>query len=63
MAFDGFAQFFVTWLIQATGSPIVPVFYVMFGAAMGLVAASFLVDRSHELHLPATDGAPVRATA
>jgi hypothetical protein len=27
----------------------------MFGAAIGLVAASFLVDRSRELHLPATD--------
>ncbi len=63
MTFGAFAQFFVTWLIQATGSPIAPVFYVMFGAAMGLVATSFLVDRSHELHLRATDGAPVRATA
>jgi len=55
MTFGGFAQFFVTWLIQATDSPIAPAFYVMFGAAMGLVAASFLVDRSRELHLPATD--------
>jgi hypothetical protein len=27
----------------------------MFDAAMGLVAASFLVDRSRELRLPATD--------
>jgi hypothetical protein len=63
MTFGGFAQFFVTWLIQATGSPIAPVFYVMFGAAMGLVAASFLVDRSRELQLPVTDGAPIRATA
>jgi MFS transporter, MHS family, proline/betaine transporter len=63
MTFGGFAQFFVTWLIQATGSPIAPAFYVMFGAAMGLVAASFLVDRSRELHLPVTDAAPVRAPA
>jgi MFS family permease len=31
MAFGGFAPFFVTWLIEATGSPIAPVFYVMFG--------------------------------
>jgi MFS family permease len=46
MTFGGFAQFFVTWLIQATGSPIAPVFYVMFGAAMGLLAASFLADRA-----------------
>jgi hypothetical protein len=48
MTFGGFAQFFVTWLIQATGSPIAPVFYVMCGAAAGLVAAWFLVDRAHE---------------
>jgi MFS transporter, MHS family, proline/betaine transporter len=63
MAFGGFAQFFVTWLIQATGSPIAPVFYVMFGAAMGLVATSFLVDRSRDVHLPAIDGAPIRGPA
>jgi hypothetical protein len=42
--FGGFAQSFVTWLIQATGSPIAPVFYVMFGGVMGLLAASFLAD-------------------
>jgi len=39
VTFGGFVQFFVIWLIQATGSPIAPAFYVMFGAAMGLVAA------------------------
>jgi MHS family proline/betaine transporter-like MFS transporter len=55
MTFGGFAQFFVTWLIQATGSPIAPVFYVMFGAAMGLLATGFMVDRTRERHLPATD--------
>ena len=38
MIFGGFAQFFVTWLIEATGSPIAPSFYVMFGAAIGIVA-------------------------
>ena len=63
MCFGGFAQFFVTWLIEVTGSPIAPAFYVMFGAAMGLVSASFLVDRSRELHLPAIDAAPVQAPA
>jgi len=45
MCFGGFAQFFVTWLINATGSPIAPAFYVMFGAAVGLIAAFFLVER------------------
>jgi len=52
MTFGGFAQFFVTWLIQATGSPIAPVFYVMFGAAMGLLAAFYLVDHAREARLP-----------
>ena len=48
MTFGGFAQFFVTWLIRATGSPIAPVFYVMFGAAMGLLAVFYLVDHTRE---------------
>jgi MHS family proline/betaine transporter-like MFS transporter len=45
----GFAPFIVTWLIEATGSPIAPVFYVMFGAAISLVATFFLVDRAQEV--------------
>jgi MFS transporter, MHS family, proline/betaine transporter len=57
MVFGGFAQFFVTWLIEVTGSPIAPAFYVMFGAAVGLLAAFFLVDRTHEARLPTVDPA------
>jgi MHS family proline/betaine transporter-like MFS transporter len=55
MVFGGFAQFFVTWLIDATGSPIAPAFYVMFGAATGLLAAFFLVDRAREVRLPVVE--------
>ena len=55
MIFGGFAQFFVTWLIEATGSPIAPSFYVMFGAAIGVVAAFFLVDRARDVRLPTLD--------
>jgi hypothetical protein len=51
MIFGGFAQFFVTWLIEATGSPIAPSFYVMFGAAMGVVATFFLIDRAWDTQL------------
>jgi MFS family permease len=51
----GFAQFIVTWLIQATGSPIAPAFYVMLGTATGLVAAFFLVDRTREVRLLAVE--------
>src|SRR6185369_6756405 len=62
MIFGGFAQFFVTWLIEATGSPIAPVFYVMFGAAVGLVGAFFLVDRSREDRLRVIKTVPVNIT-
>ena len=55
MLVGGFAQFFVTWLIEATGSPIAPSFYVMFGAAIGIVAAFFLIDRARDVRLPALE--------
>lgn len=55
MVFGGFAQFIVTWLIHATGIAIAPVFYVMFAAALGLVAALFLTDRTKVAHLAAVD--------
>jgi MFS transporter, MHS family, proline/betaine transporter len=54
MIFGGFAQFLVTWLIEATSSPIAPSFYVMFGAAIGLVAAFFLIDPTRSARLPHT---------
>jgi MFS family permease len=38
LIFGGFAQFFVTWLIALTGSPLAPIFYVMIGVALGLLA-------------------------
>jgi MFS transporter, MHS family, proline/betaine transporter len=53
MVFGGSAQFFVIWLIQVTGSPIAPVFYLMFGMTLGLVASLFLVERAHDTRLPA----------
>src|SRR5262249_18871696 len=46
MIFGGFAPFFVTWLIQATGIPVAPAFYVMFGAAAGLLGSLLLQDRA-----------------
>jgi MFS family permease len=55
MVFGGFAPFFVTWLIGATGSPVAPAFYVLFGAAVGLLAALFLKDRAREARLAVTD--------
>ena len=61
MLFGGFAQFFVTWLIQATGTPIAPAYYLMFGAAVGLLAALYLKERAHDAHLLVTDA--VESTA
>jgi MFS family permease len=55
MVFGGFAPFFVTWLIQATGLPVAPAFYVMFGAAAGLVAALLLKEGSSDADLIAPD--------
>ncbi len=52
MLFGGFAQFFVTWLIQATGTPIAPAYYLMSGAAVGLLAALFLrAERARDARL------------
>jgi MFS transporter, MHS family, proline/betaine transporter len=55
MIFGGFAQFFVTWLIQITGTPVAAAFYVMFGAAVGLLAALCLSERAREADLAGTD--------
>jgi MFS family permease len=60
MVFGGFASFFVTWLIEATGSPIAPVFYVIFGAAISLVAAFFVVDHAQQARLPVVETVSVQ---
>lgn len=48
MIFGGFAPFFVTWLIATSGSPIAPSYYVMFGAAVGIVGSCLLVERAKD---------------
>jgi MFS family permease len=55
MLFGGFAQFFVTWLIHVTGTPIAPAFYLMFGSAVGLFAVLFLTERAGERQLAVPD--------
>lgn len=55
MLFGGFAQFFVTWLIHASGTPIAPAFYLIFGAAVGLLATVFLAERAGEAQLGVSD--------
>jgi MFS family permease len=48
LIFGGFAQFFLTWIFKLTGSPIAPVYYVMFGIALGLAGALFMPVRAGE---------------
>lgn len=48
MIFGGFAQFIVTWLIKVTGSLMAPAYYVMFGIALGIIAACF-IDESKDV--------------
>src|SRR5262249_42414271 len=55
MLFGGFAQFFVTWLLQATGTPIAPAYYLMFGAAAGLLSIVFLRECARDAELLVTD--------
>jgi len=55
MLFGGFAQFFVTWLLQATGTPIAPAYYLMFGAAVGLLSIVFLRECARDAELLVTD--------
>jgi MFS transporter, MHS family, proline/betaine transporter len=55
MLFGGFAQFFVTWLIETTGTPIAPAYYLMFGAAVGLLSTLFLAERAGDTQFLVTD--------
>lgn len=42
--FGGGAQFFVTWLIRVTGSPMAPAWYMTTAVAIGLVAMMFVKE-------------------
>jgi MHS family proline/betaine transporter-like MFS transporter len=63
VGFGGFAPFYVTWLIAATGSPLAPVFYVTFGVAISLVSACFIIDRGRESRLATADTAIINIGA
>jgi len=61
--FGGFAPFYVTWLIAATGSPIAPAFYLTLGVAASVLSACFLIDRVHASHLSPVDSAIINVGA
>jgi len=48
MLFGGFAQYIVTWLLKTTGSPIAPMYYLVFAVGVGLVAACFLREGARD---------------
>ncbi len=45
--FGGFAPFLATWLIETTGTPIAPVFYVMAAAVLSLTVIASLTETAH----------------
>ncbi|WP_374557178.1 MFS transporter [Aquitalea pelogenes] len=58
MLFGGFAPFIVTWLSGATGSPIAPVYYLLFSTALGVVACYYL-PKAEAGTQPRPDAIPV----
>jgi MHS family proline/betaine transporter-like MFS transporter len=46
--FGGFAPFIATWLIQATGNPLSPAFYVMAASAMTLITMIWVKETAFE---------------
>jgi MFS family permease len=47
MVFGGFGPFAVTWLIDTTGSPLAPTYYVMGGLALSIVAVACIPGKRH----------------
>jgi MFS family permease len=47
MVFGGFGPFIVTWLINTTGSPLAPTYYVMGGLALSIVALACIPGKRH----------------
>jgi len=47
MLFGGFGPFIVTWLIETTGSPLAPTYYVMCGLALSIVAIACVPAKRH----------------
>lgn len=45
MTFGGFAQTLITWLLHITGSKMTPAYYLLFGAAMGIVGALLMLGK------------------
>lgn len=47
MVFGGFSPFVMTWLIDITGSPLSPTYYVMGGLALSIIAVARIPGQRH----------------
>jgi hypothetical protein len=47
MVFGGFGPLLVTWLIESTGSPLAPTYYVMSGLTLSIVAVACIPGKRH----------------
>ncbi|SDF83708.1 Predicted arabinose efflux permease, MFS family [Paraburkholderia phenazinium] len=47
MLFGAFGQLIVTWLIETTGSPLAPTYYVMGGLALSIVSLAYIPGLRH----------------
>ncbi|PQV45185.1 MFS transporter [Paraburkholderia sp. BL21I4N1] len=47
MVFGGFGPLLVTWLIDTTGSPLAPTYYVMSGLVLSIVAVACIPGKRH----------------
>ena len=45
--FGGFTPFVATWLIAMTGNSLSPSFYIMFTAALSIIALAFVQRRRY----------------
>jgi len=51
--FGGFTPFVSTWLISVTGNSLSPSFYIMFTAALSIIALAFVRSRRYPRLEPA----------
>jgi MHS family proline/betaine transporter-like MFS transporter len=47
MVFGGFGPFVVTWLINTTGSSLAPIYYVMGGLMVSIIAVACIPGQRH----------------
>ena len=59
MVFGGFAQLILTWLIEVSGTPLAPAFYVILGAILGTLGTLGMVESKDQ---PKADNQIIRVS-